>query len=477
MAETAGRLPLGSTVLPPHLLPVFPKVLVELGMSDDVVLGRRFGVRGQQILVEEDANLAVFDLEQDHLSHGPVGHDVAVGVERDLAVPVDLAKGLERGVVVEHRKRPQMGPLVGPTFLDRLMMGAVDSAVGRLIQPDQDIPVGLRERAERVAPPEALPQEVDRPFHFAFHPGAVGSAGLGLEAVMMGEVQALGVEDRLPGRVPIHHDVLHVVVKDLGRHAAQVLEAPDVAVQERLQRAAVHELDIVGPAEAQDQHEDEDRGSSPAGLLDLEVPPVELGLLPWLGLEPDVGQSALLGLDRPDEALHRVIAAAIAPVLELIEDPGGLVVVHFQKVPDGLFVGRQDGVLPLVLPILGEVGAFQMLLDRRAVKAELPGDRPDALAAPLHGSDVHVYLLGDHRVSPPLPEETIPPQSPGGTLFNPIIGTVLHAQRQHCFNVGFGQEIRFFLCCAILQSSSRLDILNYLRRGRIDLWKDRLLWP
>jgi hypothetical protein len=64
------------------------------------------------------------------------------------------------------------------------------------------------------------------------------------------------------------------------------------------------------------------------------------------------------------------------------------------------------------------------------VQAELPGDRPDALAAPLHGSDVHIYLLGDHRVSPPLSEETIPPQSPGGTLFTPITGTVLHAQRQ-----------------------------------------------
>jgi len=430
VAEPAGRLALAPAVLPPQLLPVLPEILVELGMGDQGVLTRRLGISRQQVLVEEDADLAVFHLEQNSLSHGPVRHDVAVGVERDLAVPIDLAKGLERGVVVERRQRPQMGPFLGPALLDRLMMGAVDSAVGRLVQPDEDVLVGLPEGAVRIAPPEPLPQEVDRPLHLALHPGAVGSAGLRLEAVMMGEVQTLRVENRLPGRIPAHDDVLHVVVEDFGRHAAQVLEAPDVAVQERFQSAAVHELDIIGPAEAQDEHKDEDPAGPASGFLDLEVAPVELGLLPGLGLEPDVGHPALLGLDCPDEALHGVIAAGIAPVLELIEDPGGLVVVHFQEVPDGLFVGGQDGVLPLILPILGEVGAFQMLLDRLAVQAELLGNRPDALPAPLHGSDVHIYLLGDHQVSPPLPEETIPPQSPGGTLFNPITGTVLHAHRQ-----------------------------------------------
>jgi hypothetical protein len=61
----------------------------------------------------------------------------------------------------------------------------------------------------------------------------------------------------------------------------------------------------------------------------------------------------------------------------------------------------------------------------------LLGDRPDALAVPVHGHDFHKYLLGDHWVSPPFVEETIPwVQSPGGTLFVPIIGTLFHAHRQ-----------------------------------------------
>jgi hypothetical protein len=62
-----------------------------------------------------------------------------------------------------------------------------------------------------------------------------------------------------------------------------------VAVQERFQSAAVHELDIIGPAEAQDEHKDEDTAGPASGFLDLEVAPVELGLLPGLGLEPDEG--------------------------------------------------------------------------------------------------------------------------------------------------------------------------------------------
>jgi hypothetical protein len=49
----------------------------------------------------------------------------------------------------------------------------------------------------------------------------------------------------------------------------------------------------------------------------------------------------------------------------------------------------------------------------------------------VQGLDVHVTLLGDHGVSPPLCEETIPRSHPrGGTLFIPVSGILLHAHRQ-----------------------------------------------
>ncbi len=38
VAEAAGGLALGAAVLPSQLFPVFPQILVELGMGDDVGL-------------------------------------------------------------------------------------------------------------------------------------------------------------------------------------------------------------------------------------------------------------------------------------------------------------------------------------------------------------------------------------------------------------------------------------------------------
>jgi len=216
-------------------------------------------------------------------------------------------------------------------------MGAVDPAVGRLVQPDEDVLVGLPDGTILIAPPEPLPQVIDGPFHLALHPGAVGSAQKRLEAVMMREGEHLGVEDGLPLRVPPDHDVLHVDVEDLGRNAAQIPEAPDVAVQEGLQRAVFDELDVIGPAEAQNQDKGEDLADPPTGFVHLEF------------------------------------AAA-----------------------DDKYPWRSPGCSSRFGAWLG----FPCIPPWRS------------------------------WVSPSLPEETIPSvQSPGGTLFNPISGTLFHARR------------------------------------------------
>ena len=254
---------------------------------------------------------------------------------------------------------------------------------------------------------------------------------------MMGEVEELGVEDGLARLIAADDDVLHVVVEDLGRHALKIAEGPDVAVQEAFQRRALDELDIGGPAVAQDQHEDVDRRLSARGFFDLEVAPVELGLAARLRLEAGVGQARLALFDRPDVAFHGVVAALITPVLEPIQDPGRLVVIFLQIVLDRLNMRRQDRFPGRGLAIMRKIVAEEMLFDGIAMPAGLLGDRPDALPAPVHGHDFHEYLLGDHRVSPPLAEKTIPlSQSPGGTLFVPIIGTLFHAHRHSQENVG-----------------------------------------
>ena len=162
-----------------------------------------------------------------------------------------------------------------------------------------------------------------------------------------------------------------------------------------------------------------------------------------LRLESGVGEARLALLDRPDVALHRVVAACITPVLESIHDPGRLVVILLQIVLDRLNMGREDRFPRLTLAVMRKLVAQEMLLDRLAMTTRLLGDRPDALAVPVHGLDFYKYLLGDHWVSPPFVEETIPwVQSPGGTLFVPIIGTLFHAHRHRVLPIRFDLQLR-----------------------------------
>ena len=162
--ETAGGLALGPAVLSPDLLFIPQERLVEPGIGHQVLLRRRLLVCGQKILVLVDPEPAVFGLQQNPLAHRPVGHDVAVAVKREPAVPVDLAENLERDVVVRGRKRPEARDLFFPALVDRPVVGAVDSPVGRLVEPSENIRVGLPDRAVLIAPPEPLPQIIDRPF-------------------------------------------------------------------------------------------------------------------------------------------------------------------------------------------------------------------------------------------------------------------------------------------------------------------------
>jgi len=225
--------------------------------------------------------------------------------------------------------------------------------------------------------------------------------------------------------------VLHVVVEDLSGHALKIAKSPDVAVHEALQSASLEELDIGGPAEAQDDHEDVDGGRPARGFFDLEVAPVELSLVARFRFEPGVGQARLALFDGPDVTFHGVVATLITPVLEAIQDPHRLVVIFLQIVLDRLKMRREDRFPRCSFVVMRKIVAEEMLFDGVAMLARLLGDRPDALAVPVHGHNFHEYLLGDHWVSPPLAEKTIPRvQSPGGTLFNPIIGTLFHAYRQ-----------------------------------------------
>jgi len=229
--EPACRLAFGAAVLAPPLLLVAEELFVELGMGQDIVPRPRLLVGRQEVLIMVDPDEAVLDLEHDPQARHAIRDDVAVGVERDLAVPVDLPEDLERGVVVRGRQRAQMWALLPQALVYSLMSRAVDAAVNRLGEPDAHVFVRLPDRCEPVAPPEAFADVIDRPLRLALGPGIVGWAEPGLEAVVVGEMQKLRVPDGLAGLVAADDDELHVVVEDLGRHAPERVEGAHLFFQ------------------------------------------------------------------------------------------------------------------------------------------------------------------------------------------------------------------------------------------------------
>ncbi len=102
--------------------------------------------------------------------------------------------------------------------------------------------------------------------------------------------------------------------------------------------------------------------------------PIELSLLAGLGLEPAVSQPALLGFDRPDEALDGIIAAYVPPPLELLEDRACTVSDRSQPLLDKAFERRQ-GNTPSFHPFIPAGSLLtEDLANRTDVQLLRPGD-------------------------------------------------------------------------------------------------------
>ncbi len=122
----------------------------------------------------------------------------------------------------------------------------MQSSVGRLKEPCEHILICRIERTIAVAPPEAFSQVMDRTLYLAFYPWRIRRAESRVEPVVVGKPGELDVEDR-SSVVPFDHHMLHAVVKDFFRDAAEIREGVDVTVHESFEGPLLHEFDIHGP--------------------------------------------------------------------------------------------------------------------------------------------------------------------------------------------------------------------------------------
>jgi hypothetical protein len=165
--------------------------------------------------------------------------------------------------------------------------GAVQAAVGDLVEPLGVLQVQVVQVAEAARQEEVLAHVAERPLDLSLGFCPVGSAGPGHGPVMGSEVEQLVVVDDATLVDLAEHGRFHPVVKDLLRHPAEGLECRDVTAQHGSQvlpgnEAAPHHAAV---AEHQGEQPDNTLRAWLVGERHPEESEICLGLPPGRRLE------------------------------------------------------------------------------------------------------------------------------------------------------------------------------------------------
>ena len=174
--------------------------------------------------------------------------------------------------------RPGVDPRQGPQLLLPEHLGRrpprrpMDPEVSLLL-PDQDFGVELLQARDGSDPEERF-GVADDPLDPALLVGFPNVEDVDRKSIMPGEVhKRRGVPD---GGIALHNDEAQVVIAMAMGDSSDLVERPDVAVQEKLQALAGIEPEEVIARPGQDIDEPVDRAR-----LDLPHHPVHLRLFPW----------------------------------------------------------------------------------------------------------------------------------------------------------------------------------------------------
>src|SRR2546427_4817370 len=251
---------------------------------------------------------------------------------------------------------------------------------------------------------EEIPLEVlHARFDLALGLRPVGPTEVGLEATIVGEL----LEGRIPDDPPLAGgmaDRPRPIVEMLARMTAEILESPFMGVEELTERLPEARLVKAAPrvAERQDEHVQEDRLGPE---VDPGLAPVDLALLPRRGLKADRRplHRLLHRAQRPHEAFHRLVAAAVAarPAQLLEQDARGVLDLGRPRLQVARVLGEQRiGALGagVGLPRPGLQNAPHRLSIQRPLSGDLRLRSPLDVEQPVHFPPA---VLADHA---PLPE-------------------------------------------------------------------------
>jgi len=277
------------------------------------------GVGHDELAVMVDQNPVSLALDLDRLPHEAEGHGVAVGLEAHQAV----LGHVPQGAVLQDVGRPPTMIQKQPLLLEEHLGGSavgrpVDALIGHRDNPVQQGLVEMIQRAEGLAPQEALDVLHTR-FDLALGLGPVGPAKPRPEAPVGAEVPEDGVPlDPAALEVAGEHHRLGVVVEVLVSDAPEVFEGRLMTLDEGRQLLVQCGPGKEPAAVAQGHHKEPDVDAA-SGNRRPAVTPIDLALLSWRGLEANRGIPGRLFPQRLNKAPNRVIAASVAHGPQLFE--------------------------------------------------------------------------------------------------------------------------------------------------------------
>src|SRR5260370_188156 len=193
--------------------------------------------------------------------------------------------------------------------------GAVDADVAGLVQPApaeaEQVVGGFVVADPR---PEVLAHVANAVLGLALGLRTVWMTELGSKAVVLGEVDEARMEDRVAVVVVMQPDRLDAVIENLFGHATEIVKGLLVTGEEKRQRLAVGEVEVLRTRPAEGHHETLD----PLPPWLLEWAPVDLRLMSKWGFEAHRRLLLGHGAERMHELFEDAATTAVTELVDLV---------------------------------------------------------------------------------------------------------------------------------------------------------------
>lgn len=151
------------------------------------------GMGGDEPALLQDVDLGGSDLDLDGSPARAVRDGVEIAADRNHTLVGDASLEAKHGVERPGRQPPEGRLLLCKVLHDDAPRGAVQAAIGDLVEPLGELGIQVVQAAETAGEEEVLADVAERPLHLAFGFRPVGTAGFRDEAVVGASARSLSL--------------------------------------------------------------------------------------------------------------------------------------------------------------------------------------------------------------------------------------------------------------------------------------------